>query len=73
MKASRLYITGNTIKGGRQAVQVYSHTSSKFGYVTVTGNKLYCRKGAQNALKAGKAQTVSLNAAGNNTYNRNGK
>jgi parallel beta-helix repeat protein len=73
MKASRLYITGNTIKGGRQAVQVYSHTSSKFGYVTVTGNKLYCRKGAQNALKAVKAQTVSLNAAGNNTYNWNGK
>ena len=73
MRSSRLYITGNTIKGGRQAVQVYSHTASKFGYVTVTGNKLYCRKGTENALKAIKGQAVSLSTGGNKAYKWNGK
>ena len=51
-------ITGNTIKGGRQAIQVvtYKNTKSgaygshKFGTVTIKNNKLYCKRGKSNCI-----------------------
>ena len=44
-------ITNNTVKGGRQGIFVYSHTSQKFGTVIVSGNKAYAKKGKANAIQ----------------------
>ena len=52
LKNGKITVSGNTVKGGRQAIFVYSHTASKFGTVTIKNNKLYCRMGKKNALDA---------------------
>ncbi len=52
IKNTKIKITKNKIYGGRQALLVYSHSSSKYGTVTIKNNTLYCKKGAANALKA---------------------
>lgn len=67
-------VTGNTIKGGRQALQIvtYRNTKSgaygshKFGKVTVKNNKLYCKRGKSNALLIKKCKKVKK--SGNKTY-----
>ena len=59
-------IKKNTIKGGRYALLVYSHSSSKFGNVTIASNNLYCKNGASNALKT--ASVSKLKTSGNKTY-----
>ena len=61
-------ISGNTIKGGRQALEVYSHMSSKFGKVKITSNKLYCKSGKKNALWADEGSIVKLTEKKNKTY-----
>lgn len=48
----RIIIKSNLIKGGRQAVQVYSQTTSKYGRVYIKYNDLYCKVGASAAIKA---------------------
>lgn len=59
-------IKNNKVWGGRQAIQVYSKSSSKYRKVTVTGNKAYCKNGSGSALKiAGARKTV---VKGNKTY-----
>ncbi len=68
IKKAKITISGNTIKGGRQAVQVYSHTGSKYGKVSITKNKLYCKKGKKNALKAPKQSISKVSTKGNKTY-----
>ncbi|MCQ4635293.1 right-handed parallel beta-helix repeat-containing protein [Anaerovorax odorimutans] len=60
IKKDKITITNNTIKGGRHAVLVYSHSSSKYGKVTVKKNKLYCKKGKKNALKISGAKKKSV-------------
>lgn len=56
-------ISNNTVKGGRQGIFVYSHTSQKFGTVIVKGNKAYSKKGKGNAIQvlSAKKARVSKN------------
>ncbi|MCR5605521.1 MAG: hypothetical protein K6F69_01720 [Treponema sp.] len=61
-------ITNNTIKGGRQAVHVYSHSTTKFKKVVINNNKLYCKNGANNALLANKDHIKKLVTAKNSCY-----
>lgn len=68
IKKAKITISRNTIKGGRQAVQVYSHTSSKYGKVSITKNKLYCKKGKSQALKASKQSISKVSTKGNKTH-----
>ncbi len=68
IKKAKITLTGNTVKGGRQAIQVYSHTSSKYGKVSITKNKLYCKKGKSQALKAPKTSISKLSTKGNKAY-----
>ena len=66
-KANRTaVIKNNKVWGGRQAIQVYSHSSSKYRKVTVTGNKAHCKKGRGNALKIRGASKKVVR--GNKTY-----
>ena len=48
----KITVMNNTIKGGRQAFQVYSHSNVLFGTVVLKNNKLYCKRGAENAILA---------------------
>ncbi|MCR5666943.1 MAG: hypothetical protein K6G01_08945 [Eubacterium sp.] len=59
-------IKNNTIKGGRHALLMYSHSSSRFGKTTIRSNKLYCKAGASNALKT--ASVSKLSASKNKKY-----
>ena len=59
-------IKNNKVWGGRQAIQIYSKTSSKYSKVTVTGNKAHCKKGKGRALKIGGAKKKIVK--GNKTY-----
>ena len=47
----KITVEKNTIKGGRQAFQLCSHTKSQYGTLQIKNNKLYCKKGKANALK----------------------
>ena len=49
---AKYIISGNTIKGGRQGLEVYSHTRLKFGTVKITNNKVYAKAGAKDAIWA---------------------
>lgn len=51
-------ISGNTIKGGRYSIYMYSLSDSKYGTTTVKSNKLYCRQGAENAMRIEKCTKV---------------
>lgn len=44
-------IKNNTIKGGRQALLIYSYKGNKYGKTTIMNNKLYSKKGKKNAKK----------------------
>ena len=75
---SKLYngkfvIKNNTIKGGRQAFQVYSHTSAKFGNIGVKNNKMYCKRGSANAIKILRNQCKKVTRENNHYYSWNGK
>ncbi len=75
ISSKKVTITGNTIKGGRQAVQVvtYKNTKSgtygsqKFGTVTIKNNKLYCKRGKSNCILTKSCKKV-INS-GNKKYN----
>lgn len=59
---NKITISKNTVKGGRQGIFVYSHTSEKHGKVTIKSNKAYARSGKKNAIKAnGKKTIISKN------------
>ncbi len=68
IKKAKITISNNTIKGGRQALQVFSHTSSKYGKVSIAKNKLYCKKGKSKALNAKKASISKISNKGNKKY-----
>lgn len=63
IKKDKITIKSNTIKGGRHAVLIYSHSSSQYGKAVVQKNKLYAKKGKKNALKISgvKKKSVSKN------------
>lgn len=58
-KNRNVTIQGNTVFGGRQAVQIYSSAKGKFARGLIKNNKLYCKKGASKALKVGGVLKVS--------------
>lgn len=61
-------LISNTIKGGRQAVCMYSHVGGKWGKTTLKSNKLYCRSGKANAYKIDCKTVKSINSKGNKCY-----
>lgn len=68
MKATKVAISGNTVKGGRQAIFVCSHTSAKYGKVTISKNKAYCKKGKKNAVKIASKTAKKQSIKKNKTY-----
>ena len=60
---------GNTVKGGRQALNIVTKTGTPYGgKVIITGNKLYCKSGKDVALHVEKqAVTASKYTASKNT------
>ncbi len=73
LSKGKITVINNTVKGGRQAMQIYSHTSSKYGTVIIKKNKLYCKKGKGSALKVLSCQCLSLTKKSNKFYGWNGK
>lgn len=67
----KIKVSNNTIKGGRQALYFFSHSSTQFGYVTVKNNKLYCRNGVKNALDISSVRHPT--SSGNSLNGWNGK
>lgn len=67
-KDNKITIKNNTVRGGRQALQVYSHNSQKFGTVTIKKNKLYAKSGKSNAIKAIDSQMLKLSKSGNKRH-----
>ena len=62
-KMGGLNISGNTAKGGRQAICAFTHTKTKYSKTTVTKNKAYCKAGKSKAIncKAGKSNRIKSN------------
>jgi len=58
LKKAEFKIIGNTIRGGRQAVMVYSHSGIKFGKAVIEKNKLFCKAGKEFAIHA-KEQSIN--------------
>ena len=60
---NKVIIENNIVKGGRQGIFVFSHTSKKFGKVIVKKNKAYARSGKRNAIRviSAKKKQVSKN------------
>ena len=44
-------VSNNTIKGGRQGFLLCSHSRSRYGSLTISKNKIYCKKGIDKALE----------------------
>ena len=63
---SKFTISKNKIYGGRNGLNIYSHSSSKFGKVTLKSNKIYSKKGKSKALLISRVRKVSKK--GNKLY-----
>lgn len=59
-------IKKNKVYGGRQAILIYSHSSSRYGKAVVKGNKAYCKAGAGNAIKVDGVKSKAV--GGNKTF-----
>lgn len=68
IKKATYTVSGNTIKGGRQGLFVYSHSSSKFGKVIAKNNKCYAKAGASSALVIHKDSSIKASTSKNKTY-----
>lgn len=72
----KVTITGNTIKGGRQAIQVvtYKNTKSgaygshKFGTVIIKKNKLFCKRGKGNCILTKRCKHVKKSGNKNHKW-----
>ena len=73
LKKGKIIVTDNVIKGGRQAMQIYSHTSAKYGRVAIKRNKFYCKSGKSNALKVLSYQCEKVTRKKNKAYWWDGK
>ena len=58
MNTSVITLSRNTVYGGRQAIMIYSHSGVKYGVVTISGNKLFCKAGKEVAIHA-KEQSIN--------------
>ncbi len=60
---NKVVIENNIVRGGRQGIFVFSHTSKKFGKVIVKRNKAYARTGKKNAIRviSAKKRQISQN------------
>lgn len=60
---NKVVIENNIVKGGRQGIFIFSHTSKKFGKVIVKKNRAYARSGKRNAIRviSAKKKQVSKN------------
>lgn len=60
---NKVVIENSIVKGGRQGILVFSHTSKKFGKVIVKKNRAYARSGKRNAIRviSAKKKQISKN------------
>lgn len=71
VRKAKVTVSGNTIKGGRQAFNVVSKKGSQYGgSFTVKNNKLYCSTGKDNAIHIEKQAVAKskLKESGNKIY-----
>ena len=71
VRKAKVTVSGNTIKGGRQAFNVVSKKGSQYGGTfTVKNNKLYCSTGKDNAIHIEKQAVAKpkLKESGNKIY-----
>ena len=61
-------VTGNTVKGYKYGLRAYARGSVNLNIVTITGNKLYSKKGKSNALMANERFIDELNESNNELY-----
>ena len=58
IRKAKIVVRGNKIHGGRQALNFETHKNTKYGTIIVKNNKLFCKKGAKNALHINTSKTV---------------
>lgn len=66
MRKAVIYVKNNTVKGGRQGIFVYSHTSSQFGKLVMQKNKCYAKAGKEKAYEVRSVNQSSI--SGNRKY-----
>lgn len=59
---------GNTVKGGKYALRVYSQGPKNVGSAFISGNKCYCKKGAARAIQAAKKGINTLQLKNNKSF-----
>lgn len=67
-RKSRLNFSGNTVRGGRQGIFVFSHSSSRYGKVTIKKNKAYSKRGKASAIQIGDGAASKKKVSKNKTY-----
>lgn len=60
VKNRKVTIVGNNVYGGREAILIYSHSSSKYGKAIVRKNKAHCKNGGSNAIKVDGVSSKSV-------------
>lgn len=65
MNNSVITLSRNTVYGGRQAIMFHSHSGVKYGVVTISNNKLFCKAGKKNAVYASKNSANLLTVTSN--------
>lgn len=75
MASSKLTISGNTVYGNRNGIHFKAYFNgsetkclSKLGYVTVSGNTIYCKKGTKKAIVQVKKSCRELLQTNNTLY-----
>ncbi len=66
MNTAVMRIKDNMVKGGRQGIFVYSHTSSQFGKLVMQKNKCYARAGKEKAYEVHSVKQTQI--SGNKKY-----
>lgn len=69
MKKARLTVTGNTVYGVRQGIQLFSMTSSRYKKAVVTGNQCYAPK-KKSAIALNKRAARKIVNKNNKMYKR---
>lgn len=70
IKKAKVTVQNNTIKGGRQGMQIITKTSSKYGAAVIKGNKLYASAGKKSALFVSKKAVSKIKQSKNKLYKR---
>lgn len=61
-------VIGNLVKGGRQGIYIISYGGNKFGTTTVRDNKVYCKKGKDNAITVIEKDVTKLIESDNQSF-----